>query len=119
MKLSKRQARLKRKIRIRKNISGTAERPRLVVFRSNRHIYAQLVDDVAGHTLASASSRTLAGKGNILPLTKENASKVGQEIAKAAKEKNITTCVFDRNGFLYHGRIKALADGAREEGMQF
>lgn len=119
MAFDKNKARCKRKIRIRKKISGTAERPRLVIFRSNKHIYAQLVDDVAGKTLAAASTLAMAKGEENARLTKEVASKVGQEIAKLAKERNIETCVFDRNGFLYHGRVKALADGAREGGMKF
>jgi large subunit ribosomal protein L18 len=118
MSFDKKKARLKRKVGIRKKISGTAERPRLVIFRSNKHMYAQMVDDVAGKTLCATS--TLAMKGDeSVRLTKEIASRVGQEIAKLAKEKSIETCVFDRNGFLYHGRVKALADGAREGGMKF
>lgn len=119
MAFNKEQARKRRKIHIRKRISGTAERPRLVVFRSNRHIYAQLVDDVAGKTLAAYSTLAMVKDGKGVRLTKESAAKVGQELAKLAKEKKIETCVFDRNGFLYHGRVKALADGVREGGMQF
>jgi large subunit ribosomal protein L18 len=119
MAFSKLQARKRRKVHIRKRISGTADRPRLVIFRSNKHIYAQLVDDVAGKTLAAYSTQTMAKSGEGARLSKETAAKVGQEIAKLAKEKNIEACVFDRNGFLYHGRVKALADGAREGGMKF
>lgn len=119
MAFNKEQARKRRKIHIRKKISGAAERPRLVVFRSNRHIYAQLVDDETGRTLAAYSTLAMAKGGKGVRLTKESAAEVGREIAKLAKEKNIETCVFDRNGFLYHGRVKALADGVREGGMQF
>lgn len=117
---SKNDARLKRQIRVRKKIKGTAERPRLNVFRSSRHIHAQIIDDVNGITLAAASSITpdvkaeLAYSGNI-----EAAKKVGAAVAKRALEKNITTVVFDRNGFLYHGRVKALAESARENGLIF
>lgn len=106
------------KYTIRKKISGTAESPRLSVFRSNTEIYAQLIDDVNGNTLASASSRdkdVKAQKG-----TKTEKSKlVGQAIAKKALALGIAGCVFDRGGFLYHGRIKAVAEGAREGGLKF
>ena len=119
MTKTKNAKRLHRKIRIRKKVSGTMDRPRLVVFKSNRFIYAQLVDDEAGKTLASASSLALIKSGDEAKLTKETASKVGQEIAKIAKGQNIETVVFDRNGYLFHGRIKALADGAREGGLKF
>ncbi len=113
-------ARIKRQVRVRKQVSGTAEKPRLNVFRSARHIYAQLIDDTNGVTLASASTCTdgiiVAGTntGN-----KAAAASVGSAIAKAALVQNIKTIVFDRNGFLYHGRIKALADAARESGLEF
>lgn len=117
--MSKAIARAKRKIRIRKKISGTAERPRLVVYRSNLHIYAQIVDDAAGNTLVAASTLTLAKGGDALRPNKEGATKVGQEIARLAKEKSISSVVFDRNGYLYHGRIQAVAEGAREAGLQF
>ncbi len=116
----KKEARLKRQVRVRKKVRGTAQRPRLNVFKSARHIYAQLIDDVAGATLASASTALddvksgLGYTGNI-----EAAGKVGAEIAKRALAKNITTVVFDRNGFLYHGRVKALAEAARENGLTF
>lgn len=117
---SKNDARLKRQIRVRKKIKGTTERPRLNVFRSSRHIHAQIIDDVNGVTLVAASSISpdvksdLVYSGNV-----EAAKKVGAAIARKAIEKNITTVVFDRNGFLYHGRIKALADSARENGLIF
>ncbi|REK62839.1 MULTISPECIES: 50S ribosomal protein L18 [Cohnella] len=116
----KNKARLKRHLRVRKKISGTAERPRLSVFRSSKHIYAQLIDDVKGVTLASASTldKELASQikngGNV-----ESAAKVGELIAKRAKEKGYERVVFDRGGYLYHGRIQALADAAREAGLQF
>ena len=109
------EARLKRHARVRAKISGTAERPRLNVFRSSKHIYAQIIDDVAGVTLASASTMdkdfTSYG-GNI-----EAPKAVGNAVAKAALAKGITTVVFDRGGYIYHGRVKALAEGAREGGL--
>ena len=110
-------ARIKRHQRIRNKISGTAERPRLNVFRSAKHIYAQLIDDVAGVTLASASSmdKDFEGKG----AGKEAARKVGAQVAKNAAAKGITEVVFDRGGYLYHGRVKELAEGAREGGLKF
>jgi large subunit ribosomal protein L18 len=100
--------------RIRQKVSGVEAKPRLSVFRSNKAIYAQLVDDTKGKTLASASSLTLKGKKGV-----EAAKLVGQELAKLAKEKKIAVCVFDRSGYLYHGQVKALAEGAREGGLQF
>ncbi len=120
MKLTKEQARRRRKMRIRKKISGAPERPRLVVFRSNRHIYAQIVDDVAGRVLFAASTLGLAKTGEQdLGCNKDAASKVGQDVAKKALERHIESVVFDRNGYLFHGRVKALADGAREAGLKF
>lgn len=116
MKLSREETRKRRKIRIRKKINGSAERPRLVVFRSNKHIYVQLIDDLAGATLASASTLALEGEAR---LTVENAKLVGKKVAEEAIKKSITSVVFDRNGFLYHGRVKAVADGAREGGLIF
>lgn len=110
------EARLRRHRRVRAKISGTAERPRLAVFRSSKHIYAQIIDDLAGVTLASASSMDKGFEGfggNI-----EAATKVGNAVAKKALEKGITTVVFDRGGFVYHGRVKALAEGAREGGLK-
>jgi large subunit ribosomal protein L18 len=110
-------ARLKRHVRVRAKISGTAECPRLDVFRSNSNIYAQLIDDVKGVTLASASTieKDFEGaKGN-----KEAARKVGQLIAKRALDKGIECCVFDRGGYIYHGRVLELAEGAREGGLKF
>ena len=112
---SKRRERIKR--RVRKSLSGTAERPRLSVFRSNKQIYAQLIDDVAGVTLASAESikDDAAQKTN----KTEQAKLVSKKIAENASKAGITEVVFDRNGYLYHGRIKALADSAREAGLKF
>ncbi len=110
-------ARLKRHLRVRSKISGTAECPRLDVFRSNSNIYAQLIDDVNGVTLAAASTieKDFEGaKGN-----KEAARKVGQLIAKRALDKGIECCVFDRGGYIYHGRVLELAEGAREGGLKF
>ena len=116
-KPDKNTARLKRHARVRKKISGTAARPRLNVFRSTKHIYAQLIDDVAGVTLASASSmeKGVEGFGG----NKEAAKKVGMAIARKAQEKGISEIVFDRSGYIYHGRVKELAEGAREGGLKF
>ena len=111
------QARLKRHARVRAKISGTAERPRLNVFRSTKHIYAQLIDDVAGVTLASASSMEKGFEG--FGGNKEAAKKVGMAIARKAQEKGISEIVFDRSGYIYHGRVKELAEGAREGGLKF
>lgn len=110
-------ARIKRHARVRAKISGTAACPRLNVFRSSKHIYAQLIDDVAGVTLAAASSmeKDFGTNGG----NKEAAKKVGLAIAKAAKAKGIEEVVFDRSGYIYHGRIKELAEGAREGGLKF
>ncbi|HLS10662.1 MAG TPA: 50S ribosomal protein L18 [Flavobacteriaceae bacterium] len=117
MALSKIEKRNRIRKRIRKTISGTQEKPRLVVFRSNKEIYAQLIDDVAGKTLASASSRD---KDITVEGTKsEIAFAVGKSIADKAKESGIETICFDRGGYLYHGRVKSLADGAREGGLKF
>ena len=107
--------RIRIKAHIRHKVSGTAQKPRMTVFRSNTQIYAQLIDDVTGVTLASASSLGLKEK-----VTKiEQAAKVGALVAKVAQEAGITEVVFDRNGYLYHGRIKQLADAAREAGLKF
>ncbi|KAF5045110.1 50S ribosomal protein L18 [anaerobic digester metagenome] len=119
MKMTKTLARARRKVRIRKKLAGTAERPRLVVFRSNRHIYAQVIDDLTGQTLVSSSSLTLGKGGEALKADKEAAEKVGKDLAQKALERNIEAVVFDRNGYIYHGRIKALADGARDGGLKF
>lgn len=116
MKLSRNQARKHRKKRIRKKISGTGGRPRLAVFRSNKHIYAQLIDDREQKTLAASSSQALPeSKG----LNKSGAFAVGKELAHRAAQQNIQTVVFDRSGYYFHGRIKAVADGAREGGLKF
>ena len=103
------------KMRVRGKIHGTSERPRLTVFRSNKQIYAQVIDDLTGKTLAAASSLKISEKAP----KKEIAAKVGELIAKSAQEAGITTVVFDRNGYLYHGRIKELADAARNGGLKF
>ena len=115
--LTKRQARMRRHRRVRGKVAGTAERPRLVVFRSNRGISAQLIDDETGRTLASASWK---GVGVAASGSKtEQAAAVGKALADSAKKAGIEACVFDRAGYLYHGRVKALAEGAREGGLQF
>jgi large subunit ribosomal protein L18 len=110
----------RRKLRIRNKVSGTSERPRLTVFRSTTHIYAQVIDDVAGKTLAHASTVAKDLKGPSGDVTKTEAAKlVGQAVAKALLAKGIDKVVFDRNGYMYHGRISALAEGAREGGLKF
>ncbi len=113
---SKNEARLRRHARVRKKISGTPTCPRLCVYRSNKNIEAQIIDDVAGHTLVSSSSMTLKLKngGNI-----EAAAKVGEDIAKKALGKKIKNVVFDRSGYIYHGRVQALAEAARSAGLKF
>lgn len=117
-KLDKNATRKKRHARVRAKLSGTSTRPRLNVFRSNKHIYAQIIDDMNGVTIASASTLdkdlNLESSSNV-----EAAQKVGELVAKRAVEKGITSVVFDRGGYLYHGRIQALADAARENGLQF
>lgn len=119
-KVNKNEIRKKRHLRVRNKISGTPERPRLNVFRSNKQIYAQLIDDVNGVTLAAASSLDATIKDECAKAKKlEAATLVGKEIAKNAKAKDISECVFDRGGYLYEGRVKALADGAREAGLEF
>ena len=117
MALDKTQKRLKIKRRVRKNIFGTSERPRLSVYRSNKEIYAQIIDDTKGVTLVASSSRDkeVSSEGT----KTEVSSLVGKRVAELALAAGINTVVFDRNGFLYHGRIKALADGAREGGLNF
>ena len=111
-----REARLRRHRRVRGRVQGSTERPRLVIFRSNRGIAAQLVDDSAARTLASASHLALKGfKGS----KSEQAAEVGKLLAKNAKQAGVDACVFDRAGYLYHGRVKSLADGAREGGLSF
>ncbi len=112
--ISKIQRRNKIKTRIRGKVSGTAERPRMTVFRSNKQIYVQLIDDLAGKTLVSASSKGLEGGTKI-----EVAAKVGSAIAEKAIAAGVTTVVFDRNGYLFHGRVKSLADAARNGGLKF
>jgi large subunit ribosomal protein L18 len=114
------EGRERRKLRIRRKISGTAERPRLSVFRSLKHIYAQVVDDVAGTTIAHVSTLSKDVKGPADEKNKSDAATlVGETIAAQLKAKGITKIVFDRNGYLYHGRIKALAEGARKGGLEF
>jgi len=115
---SKSSARLKIKYRIRKKISGVASKPRLSVFRSNTDIYAQLIDDANGVTLASASSKQKDIAAQKAPKT-EKSKLVGNAIAKKAGELGITAVIFDRGGYIYHGRVKAVAEGAREGGLQF
>ncbi len=119
MKMTKEESRKRRTVRIRKKVSGTPERPRLVVFRSNLHTYAQIVDDTIGKTIVAASTLTLKKAGTEAGGNKAGAEAVGKEIARLAKEKNISRVVFDRNGYLYHGRIQAVANGAREAGLEF
>ncbi|ULL13399.1 50S ribosomal protein L18 [Paenibacillus sp. H1-7] len=116
----KNKARLKRHLRVRKKIQGTTERPRLNIFRSSKHMYAQLIDDVKGVTIASASTQdkelkdSIGNGGNV-----EAARKVGALIAERAKNNGVVQVVFDRGGYLYHGRVQALADAAREAGLEF
>ncbi len=109
-------SRAKKRVRIRKRVFGTPERPRLSIFRSANHIYAQVIDDTSGKTLAAASTITVKAKDG---KAKDTAATVGAEIAKLALQKKISDVVFDRGGYLYHGRIKALADAAREGGLKF
>ncbi len=119
-KASKKANRQKKHYRMRKNLIGTAECPRLSVFRSNLHIYAQIIDDKSGNTLVSASTVEKEMRGKLEKTSDTEAAKaVGELIAKRAIEKGITEVVFDRGGFLYHGKIQALADSAREAGLQF
>lgn len=118
MALTKIERRTRIKKRIRKVISGTAEKPRMSVFRSNTQIYVQLIDDLKGATLVSASSRSKEIAGQKVNKT-EQAKLVGKLAAERALEKGVTTVVFDRNGYLYHGRVKSLADAAREGGLKF
>ena len=119
-KKSRKEVRVKKHMRIRNRFSGTAERPRLAVFRSNNHMYAQIIDDTVGNTLVSASTLESAVKAE---LTKTNnvdaAAYLGTVIGKRAVEKGITTVVFDRGGYIYHGKVAALADAAREAGLEF
>ena len=115
-KVSKNEVRVRKHVRVRQKVSGTSEKPRLCVFRSNKHINAQVIDDVKGVTLVSSSSVALKlnDGGNV-----EGAKKVGEDIAKKCLEKKIDTVVFDRAGYIYHGRVKALADAARSAGLKF
>lgn len=117
MALTKNERRIRIKRRIRKKFEGTNETPRLSVFRSNKQIYAQLISDVDGKTIASASSSEIKGEASIKKI--EQALQVGELIAKKAKEAGVERVVFDRNGYLYHGRVKSLADGARNGGLKF
>jgi large subunit ribosomal protein L18 len=113
-KLRKRE---QRKLHVRKALSGTPEKPRMTVFKSNRYLYVQVIDDAAGATLASASSLEESLKG--FKRNVEGAAKLGEEIGKRLKEKSVSTVVFDRNGYKYHGIVKAIADGARKAGIAF
>ena len=120
MARTKVEARERRKKSIRKRVSGSTERPRLTVFRSLKHVYAQVIDDATHKTLAAASDLDEAVKGELDGLKKKDkAKKVGAVIAKRCLEKGISQVVFDRNGFIYHGRVAAVADGAREAGLKF
>jgi large subunit ribosomal protein L18 len=116
MKNAKDNRRIRIKYSIRKRITGTAERPRLSVYRSNKCIYAQVIDDTKAHTLVAASSKEIEGSKSY---NVEISKKVGLALAEKAKAQGITSVVFDRNGYLYHGNVKALADGAREGGLNF
>ena len=119
-KESRQKVRAKKHMKIRNRFSGTAERPRLAVFRSNNHMYAQIIDDVAGHTLASASTLEKEIKAELEKTNNVDAAAyLGTVIAKRALEKGIKTVVFDRGGFIYQGKIKALAEAAREAGLEF
>jgi large subunit ribosomal protein L18 len=111
--------RTKRKFAIRKRIHGTADRPRLTVFRSAKHIYAQAIDDVTGHVLASAGDLDPGVRESLSGPKKSKARQIGKVIGEKLVAKKITAVVFDRNGFIYHGRVKEVADGAREAGLQF
>ena len=115
----KQTARLRRHHRVRKNLSGTQERPRLAVFRSNRHVVAQVIDDVSGRTLAAASSLEGGVRGAGATGNRNAATAVGKLVAERAKAAGVTKVAFDRGGFLYHGRVAALADAAREAGLEF
>ena len=115
--LEKDRKRLKRKVHIRKSISGTAERPRMTVYKSNRSLSIQVIDDASGHTLASAS--TLEKDLRKIKATVAGARQLGELMGKRLIENNIKTVIFDRNGYLYHGLVKAMADGARKAGVQF
>lgn len=114
--LDSRKLRLRRKKRVRKRVSGTGDRPRLTISRSASHIYAQVIDDSLGKTLASIHS---FGKGKTDRANAENCAKLGKEFAEVCKKQSISQVVFDKNGYAYHGRVKAFADGAREGGLNF
>ena len=119
-KESRQEIRAKKHMKIRNRFSGTAERPRLAVFRSNNHVYAQVIDDVAGKTLVSASTLEKDIKAELKNTDDTDAAtKVGEVVAKRALEKGIKAVVFDRGGYIYHGKVKALADAAREAGLEF
>ncbi len=119
-KVSRKEVRVKKHMRIRNRFSGTAERPRLAVFRSNNHMYAQIIDDTVGHTLAAASTVEKEIKAELKKTNNvEAAAYLGTVIGKRAVEKGIKQVVFDRGGFIYHGKIAALADAAREAGLEF
>ncbi len=117
MAVSRKDARSRRHARVRKNVRGTSERPRLAVFRSNKYIYAQVIDDIEGRTLASASSQESDLRAGALNI--DTASKVGALVATRAKDAGVEHVVFDRGGYKFHGKVKALADAAREEGLSF
>jgi large subunit ribosomal protein L18 len=113
-------ARERRRARVRRSVRGTEERPRLSVFRSGKHVYVQIITDVAGKTLLAVSTLTPELRGQVTKTATVDAAKeVGKLVARRCQEKGITRVVFDRNGFLYHGRVKAVAEGAREGGLQF
>jgi large subunit ribosomal protein L18 len=118
-KIAPKEALLLRKSRVRRKINGTPERPRLSVYRGNRQIYSQIIDDTHGHTLASASSMSIELKDKVKGLTKETAKQVGLLLAEKARGKGIEQVIFDRSGYRYHGKIKALAEAAREGGLKF
>ena len=114
-----RRARVRRHARVRKKLAGVAVRPRLAVFRSLQHIYAQIIDDQAGHTLVAASSLEPASRTDTSGTKSERAERIGRLLAERAREKGVSQVIFDRGGFLYHGRVKSLAEGARAGGLQF
>jgi large subunit ribosomal protein L18 len=119
-KVDKNQKRVTRHERIRNKITGTPERPRLNIFKSSKHIYSQVIDDATGITLVSASTLDKELRDKVAELTKQEAAKlVGKTVGERAKEKDINAVVFDRGGYLYHGRVKLLAEGARESGLEF
>ena len=119
-KISRTEARKKRHYKMRRNLSGTATKPRLSVFKSNKYIYAQIIDDVKGHTICSASTMDKEPAKDLKSTSNIDAAKaVGTQLAKNALEKGIDTVVFDRSGYIYHGKVQALADAAREAGLKF